>query len=124
MTWVRGEPVQDFFVRYLEKAVKFGINAITANVLMVSQVLNEIRAKLKDWIKTKDDGLAVNDVLRFCTILRNSLLEKGIPIDRGCRVQLVGEKSLVDAVSESTDSNDSEYIEAHRPSIQNVPTVA
>ena len=122
MTWVPGEPVQDFFVRYLEEAVKVGIKAKTACILMVSQVPTEIRAKLKDWIKTKDDGLAVDDALRFCTILRNSLLEKGIPSDRGCRVQLVGEKSLVDAVSDSTDSNDSESIEAHKPSIQNVRT--
>ena len=57
MAWVPGEPVQDFFVRYLEEAIKAGISAKSACVFMVSQVPLEVRTKLKDWVKAKGDGL-------------------------------------------------------------------
>ena len=37
MAWSPGEPIQDFFTRYLEEAVKAGLSAKAACVFMVSQ---------------------------------------------------------------------------------------
>ena len=53
---------------------------------MVTQVPTEIQAKLKDWVRPKDEALSAEDALGFGPVLRRLLEEKGIPIDRGCAV--------------------------------------
>ena len=89
MTWTPGEPVQDFFARYLEEATKAKLRPRAACVLMVSQAPAEVQPKLKDWVRPKEDTLSVEDALGFGPVLRRVLEEKGIPTDRGCRVQQI-----------------------------------
>ena len=47
---------------------------------MVTQVPTEIQAKLKDWVRPKDEALSAEDVLGFGPVLRRLLKEKGIPM--------------------------------------------
>ena len=89
MTWTPGEPVQDFFARYLEEATKAKLRPRAACALMVSQAPAEVQLKLKDWVRPKEDTLSVEDALGFGPVLRRVLEEKGIPTDRGCRVQQI-----------------------------------
>ena len=58
MAWSPGEPIQDFFTRYLEEAVKAGLSAKAACVFMVSQSPVEVQPKLKDWILPKGNDLS------------------------------------------------------------------
>ena len=89
MIWTPGEAVQDFFARYLEEAVKAKLTPRAACTFMVSQAPLEIQQKLKDWVKPKEEVLSVEDALGFGSVLRKLLEGKGIPTDRGCRIQLV-----------------------------------
>ena len=56
---------------------------------MVSQAPQEVRQKLKDWVKPKENALSVEDALGFGSVLKKLLEEKGIPMDRGCRIQQI-----------------------------------
>ena len=89
MTWIPGEAVQDFFARYLEEAVKAKLTPRAACTFMVSQAPLEVQQKLKDWVKPKGEALSVEDALGFGPVLRRLLEEKGIPTDRGCRIQQI-----------------------------------
>ena len=89
MTWTPGEAVQDFFATYLEEAVKEKITPRAACAFMVSQAPQEVRQKLKDWVKPKENALSVEDALGFGSVLKKLLEEKGIPTDRGCRIQQI-----------------------------------
>lgn len=60
MTWGPGEPVQDFFARYLEEGVRAGLAARATCVFMVSQVPGEVQPKLKEWVKPKENTLSVD----------------------------------------------------------------
>ena len=121
MAWVPGEPVQDFFVRYLEEAIKAGISAKSACVFMVSQVPLEVRTKLKDWVKAKGDGLDSDGALQFSIVVRKTLVEKGIPLDQGCRIQRVHDKvSLVETTPEEVESDGSSSQATTPPSVQRI----
>ena len=89
MTWIPGEAVQDFFARYLEEAVKAKLTPRAACTFMVSQAPLEVQQKLKYWVKPKGEALSVEDALGFGPVLRRLLEEKGIPTDRGCRIQQI-----------------------------------
>ena len=67
MTWGPGEPVQDFFARYLEEGVRAGLTARATCVFMVSQVPGEVQPKLKEWVKPKENTLSVDDALHFAS---------------------------------------------------------
>ena len=111
MTWIP-EPFQDFFARYLEEAFKAGVTAKTACILMVSQVPPEARIKLKEWIIPKGNDMSVEDALQFSTVVRKTLTEKGIPVSKGLRVQVIkeriGEKEASQENPESANSSSSE----------------
>ena len=49
----------------------------------------EVQPKLKDWVKSKEDTLSADDALGFGPVLKKLLVERGIPTDRGCRVQQI-----------------------------------
>ena len=102
MTWNTGEPVQDFFTRYLEEGVKAGLTARAVCVFMVSQVPSETQQKLKEWVKLKADTLSVDEALQFCTQLRKAFTERGLPLDRGTRMHYVAK---VEAGSAGEDSS-------------------
>ena len=53
MAWSPGEPIQDFFTRYLEEAIKAGLSSKATCVFMVSQPPPEVQLKLKEWAKPK-----------------------------------------------------------------------
>ena len=87
VTWTPGEAIQDFFTRYLEEAKKVGLTAKTACVFMVSHAPSEVQLKLKEWVKTKEETLSIDEALQLGTTMRKLLSEKGIALDRGCRTQ-------------------------------------
>ena len=89
MTWTPGEPAPDFFARYLEEACKAGITPKTACTFMVSQAPVETQQKLMEWVKSQDNALSLENALHFGSVLRKVLGERGIPVDRGCRIQQV-----------------------------------
>ena len=119
MAWSPGEPILDFFTRYLEEAVKAGLSAKAACVFMVSQSPVEVQPKLKDWIRPKGNDLFEDGAHQFGTVILRMLTEKGISVDHICRVQHVTEASPLvepDKPGEaSDDSNEPVY-----PKVQQV----
>ena len=93
MVWGPGEPIQDFFTRFLEEGIKVGLSAKAACVFMVSRTPAETQPKLKYWVKSKGNDLSEGEALQFSTLLRKVLTEKGVPLDHGCRVQVVGKRA-------------------------------
>ena len=89
MTWTPGERAPDFFARYLEEACKAGITPKTAYTFMVSQAPVETQQKLKEWVKSQDNALSLDNALHFGSVLRKVLGERGIPVDHGCLIQQV-----------------------------------
>ena len=89
MTWTPDEAVQDFFARYLEEAMKAKLTPRAACTFMVSQAPLEVQRKLKDWVRPKEGSLSVEDALGLGSLLKRLLEEKGIPTDRGCRIQQI-----------------------------------
>ena len=89
ITWTPGEAVQNFITRYLEEAVKAKLTPRVACTFIVSQASLEIRQKLKDWVKPKEEILSVEGARGFGSILKKLLEEKGIPTVRGSRIQRV-----------------------------------
>ena len=88
---------------------------------MVSQVPLEVRTKLKDWVKAKGDGLDSDGALQFSIVVRKTLVEKGIPLDQGCRVQRVHDKvSLVETTPEEVESDGSSSQATTPPSVQRI----
>ena len=107
MTWIPGEAVQDFFARYLEEAVKAKLTPRSACTFMASQAPLEVQQKLKDWVKPKAEAFSVEDALGFGSVLKRLFEEKGIPTDRGCRIQQVTvAEDVRGAAGERSDESD------------------
>ncbi|KAI6659430.1 hypothetical protein LOD99_10778 [Oopsacas minuta] len=84
---------------------------------------SEVQTKLKEWVRTKDEGLSMDEALQLSTVIHKALAEKGIPLDRGCRIQRVQEKaSEVKTTSEDMESDESSNREPTPTKVSSIRT--
>ena len=84
LTWPPGELAMDFYVRFLDEALQAELTPRHACVFFVSQMPQEVQAKLKEWIRTREE-LSEDDALKMTGEVKRALLLKGIPLDKGFR---------------------------------------
>ena len=111
MTWPPGELATDFLVRYLDEAIQAELTPKQACVFFVTQMPQEIQAKLKEWTRTQNAEMSEDNAMKMTGEIKRALLLKDIPLDKGFRGAPVGRVARVntsrkDSGGESQESGD------------------
>ena len=108
MTWPPGEMARDFFFRYLDEALQAELTPKQACVFFVTQMPREVQAKLKEWIRTREE-LSEEDAMKMAGEVKRALLLKDIPLDKGFRSVSVGRIARIETSKEENERESQEF---------------
>ena len=85
MTWPPGEMIMDFLARYLEEGTMARLDPKQVCRFLITQLPQEAQPKLKEWLSQQAADLSEDGALKMAAEIRKSLVNKGIPLDKGWR---------------------------------------